>query len=777
MHNGTHPKNTLATKQTNHPANVNGTELSYANNNMQAMYTDTHNQLDDDEIDLRELWNVIRRRKTTIITTALFIFIATLIVTLLMTPIYRASTTIQINPEDSAKVLSYDVGTQESRSNDKDFYQTQYELLKSQALAKHVIDTLNLDRKLEEDKLAKPFFAETIETATKWVQEILQKNSSDNSIQPKKKLGERPIELSFLDNLTISPVKKSRIVKLHYDSEDPELAADITNTLAEEFINMNLNRRVDAASYAENFLKEQLVQVKSRLQESEAELVQYAKKRKIITLSDENNNGQSLTSQTLSALNSALADAEKERINAESKYNQTKNSNETISIQDNPVIQTLKESKVKIQAEYQEKLGVYKPAYPLMIQLKGRIKELDNEINQEAKRSKQAASGILKGDYLAAKQKEDALRKKLTLQKVAYMDFKDNSIQYNTLNREVETNRQLYNDLLQRMKEVGVAGSVGTNNISIVDPATIPYMKHKPNVKLNLALGLIFGLFSGIGLAFLIEFIDDTVKSPEEIERLVHSTILGQIPAIKDNKDAEKQIAFLTANDPNSSMAEAIRSLRTNLLFSTQDGIPKSLHITSATPSEGKSSIIINLATTLCQAGKTVLLIDCDIRKPSVHKRLNIDNNEGLTSYLTSQIDAEAATSPTDIEGLFVISAGPSAPNPAELLSNNKMEELLNLAYEKFDTILLDSPPVMGLADSLILSNIASATIFVVAYGQAKKKSIQDAFSRLKQAQAHIIGTVFSKAKHESGSHDHYDYYYYYQDDNSSNHSEGKRLS
>ncbi len=727
----------------------------------------------DDEIDLRELWAVLSRNKALIITLTLFIFLITLVVTLLMKPIYRAGTTLQINPENSEKVVSYDVNTQEQAFTGKDFYQTQYELLKSKALARLVIDELNLDHRLEGDKLAKPFFSEFLDNIKDELKQAIGSISigDEESQINKSKIGKVPAETLFLKSLTVSPVKNSRIVNIYYDHEDPELAADIVNTLADKFIKMNLDRRVDAASYAETFLKEQLVQAKSRLQESEADLVKYAKERGIINIEDAKGGNYSLTSQSLSALNKALAEAESERIDAESKYKHTTQSSKATRVQENPVVQQLKESKAKLQAEYQEKLGIYKPAYPLMVQIRGRIKELDSEIRKEINSSQRAASSILKGAYIAAKQKEDNIRKKLKAQKSNYMKFKDNSIQYNTLKREVETNRQLYNDLLQRMKEVGVAGSVGTNNLSVVDRAEVPYKIHKPNIKLNLALGMVLGLFVGIGFAFLREFLNDTVKSSEEIERLTHTSVLGLLPYVKGRKDDP---ALLDINNPNSSTSEAIRTLRTHLLFSTQEGMPKSLLITSATPSEGKSSLSINLATMLCQSGKTTLLIDCDLRVPALHKKLKLDNSEGLSNYLTNQIDEEAATKATDIDGLFVITAGPNTPNPVELLSGDRMQELMTLATEKFDTVIIDAPPVMGLADALVLSNYVNATLFVIAYGQAKRKAVQDAYNRLKNAQANIIGTVFTKVKQTSGYGDYYYDYYGYGTDKTLGYSEKK---
>jgi capsular exopolysaccharide synthesis family protein len=715
---------------------------------------DVH-QNDEDEIDLRELWLIIKRRKGTIISLTLFVFILVALKTFLSTPIYRSSVTLQINPENSGKVLQYDVATQNSTPSNsflmRDFYQTQYELLKSKALARDVIDELNLENDLRRPKLVKPFWKEEVDNGKNWLKSLFPTNESHEIESNEVKLGELPVELLFQKNLEVEPVDNSRIVMVHYYSKDPQLSTLIANTLGEKFIDMNLDRRVEAATYAEKFLKEQLVQAKSKLQESEVELVKYAKQKDIINTDDK----QSLDSQKIIDLNKELTEAEKLRIEVEAKYNQVRNAKSISRIQDNVVIQTLKETKAKLQGEYQEKLGIYKPAFPSMVQLKQRIAEIEGQIQQEINSEVDA----LKADFLAAKQKEEEIRAKLSKQKDVFLSLKDNSIHYNTLSREVETNRELYEGLLQRLKEVGVAGSVGANNITILDKATVPFSKYKPNTKVNLALGGIIGLFLGTVVAFLLEFFNNTIKTSSEIENLLKVGVLGMVPSEKK----AKKIPLLTATEPQSAVAEAFRSLRTNLLFSTSHGLPQSLLITSAMPSEGKSSIVSNLGITLAQSGKLVLIIDCDLRKPVQHKHFELDNSDGLSSYLTGQKTEEAITSPTAVDNLFVIPSGPIPPTPVELLSGHAFSELLEKAYERFDIVIIDSPPVIGISDALVLSQSAEATLFTVAYDQTKKNDIQETFKRLYNAKANIIGSIFTKVKQGSGGD--YAYYYYYQDD------------
>lgn len=883
---------------------------------------------DDDEIDLRELWSVLIRRKGTILLITFLVFLAALVATLMMQPIYRATTTIQIKPETT--VLDYDVEAQGQRSiNDKDFYQTQYELLKSRNLAQRTIDELGLEPRLRGEQVGQAYFADSLSSFTTMFspanpnQEEL--DSFDNS--EASEAGEAPLEDKFLANLSVSPVKNSQIITLHYDDTNPELAADIINALADNFINMNLERRAESATYARDFIKQELEKAKGRLLESEEKLVSYAREKEIISIDPDNK--QTLTGQKLAQLAKALASAEEARIKAESKYEQAQASsdksilgNSTVqelkkelaraearyqaelvassaydnsvvrglrselaqlqgrlqaervssSAHDNSVVRGLRSQLVQLQsqlqgeltasnaykspavqslnselqglqAEYQEKLQIYKPAYPLMVQLKQkinevnaqvkrevqvqknttannlkqRIKELQSQIGRETRAVGAATQGNLQqrvnelkaqiqretstintatqknleqrinelqsqisremalvsrtidkgleAELLIARQQEKELKAELISQKTALLELEDKSVGYNTLKREVEENRNLFAGLLQRMNEVTAAAGVGSNNISIVDKAVTPYAKHKPNTKLNLALGLVLGLFVGTVVAFLLEFLDDRIKTENDLDRILGLPILGMAPLVKGKQDSD--VSLLSLQAPTSATAEAFRSLRTNLMFSTSTGAPHTLLITSSMPSEAKSSTCTNLATAFAQAGKRILIVDADLRKPTMHKRLKLDNTRGLSTLLTHQVELEDAIQQTPIENVVAIPAGTIPPNPAELLSSERMLEILQLAPETFDIIIVDAPPVMGLADALILANRVSATILVAAHAQSKKRPLADAYQRLQRAHANIIGTVFTKVKSGASYGYSYDYYYAYGDSHS----------
>lgn len=711
----------------------------YASDSIEATY------VEEDEINLRDLWQVLVRRKWVVLLFFCIIVAATIIATYLTTPIYRSSLTLQIN-RDAPKVLDFQDATQSESIFEKDYYQTQYELLKSRSLAVRVIDQIGLRNNPaflgKNNKKTKDFALD-----------------SNESVEKQKQQEARLVNV-FLSNLTIEPVKRSKLVKIHFDSPDPRLAADIANATANNFINMNLERRFEASSYAKTFIDDRLRQVKANLEDSERELIQFARDNEIINLTDE----QPIVVKQLQQVNSALANAEERRVEAEAIYREmldTKGQGLN-KILDSNVIQQLKGIKADLEAEYQEKLNLYKPAYPTMLQLNGRISDINRKIEDEINNIRSA----IFANYRAQKREEDMLVEKLSDIKDKVLALQDRSIQYKVIKRDTDTNKQLYQGLLQRMKEVGVAGGIISNNITIIDKAETPNHKHKPNPSLNRSLAMIFGLIGGVFLAFFFEYFDDTIKTPEDLEKLSQLPVLGLVPEFKslsasDEKDVD--IGLMSFNDPRSAIAEAYRSTRTALQFSTVSGAPSVLLVTSTSPGEGKTTSAINIATTFCQLGNKVLLIDTDLRNPSIHNSLQINNTKGLTNYLAGDAEPADISTHTCVTRLFAIPSGPLPPNPAELLSSEKMLKLLELAKGKFDRIVLDGPPVMGLADALVLANVADGTVVVVESGKTRQEHLQVALKRLQTTTSSVVGGVLSKYSPINGEYDYYSNYYNYE--------------
>ncbi len=714
--------------------------------------TGSGDDVEGDELNLRELWHVIVKRRWTIILFTLIVVTAVVTATFLKTPIYRASTTVQIDREDIKITKIEEVTPVESGGSGQDYYQTQYELLKSRSLALRVINQLGLAERREPDK--EPSLLAQLK---QWVTDWLPKSNDEKPEPPSESARLEGVISRFLQNLTVEPVRNSHLVKLHYDSSDPKQAANVVNAVAKSYINLNLERRFDASSYARNFLQERLQQVKVKLEDSERQLVSFAREAGIINTDDK----QGITSQTLASINQALSDAEKKRITAEAVYRQMNatRGQGASQILESSTIQTLKETKAKLDAQYQDNLSIYKPAYPAMVQLRSQINQIDSLINQEINNIRAAISAT----YESARAEESLLRASLEQAKKEMLDLQNRSIQFNILRREVDTNRQLYDGLLQRFKEVGVAAGVGTNNISIIDDAKVPVLPYKPNLRLNALLALVLGLLGGVGLAFLFERLDDTFKRPEELEKLLGLPVLGVIPRTRVLRGDDRSIALVGHDDARSAFAEAYRSVRTALQFSTASGVPRLLTVTSTQAGEGKSTTALSLAIQFAQAGKRVLLIDADLRKPSVHRNLGLDNSLGLTNFLVGEaVQPVEIARPTHIPNLFIITSGPLPPNPAELLSTARMMALLSLSAEKFDQVLVDGPPVLGLADALILGNLCEGTLLNVEMGSTPRGHVQGAIKRLRGARVHVLGTIMTKLEARAGAYGYYSSYYHY---------------
>ncbi|MGO4221996.1 GumC family protein [Lysobacter sp. TAF61] len=679
---------------------------------------------DGDEINLLEYWRILRERQWWVIGTAFAVVFLTLVFTLLATPIYRAGSTLQIE-RDTMKIVEFE-GLQPTESPmDRDFYQTQYELLKSRSLARRVIQDLRLtaNKQFEKD-MAK-------------VDEDLTDKANGQAVSASTRQQAREAAMIELvqEELGIEPVRNSRLVRVNFDSPDPLLAARVANAYADGFIASNLERRFDASSYAKKYLEERLTQLKGKLEDSEKELVAFSETERIVSVGDDK---PSLDAQNLSDLNAALAVAQGSRIKAEAMWAQasTGNGMGLPQVVANLLIQKLREQRSTLMAEYQNNLGTYKADYPNMVQLSNQIAEADRQINVEVGNIRDA----IRAEYQAALAQETLLRERITGLKGDVLDLQSRSIQYNILRREAETNRQLYDALLQRYKEIGVAGGVGANNISVIDRAVAPDKANSPRKLLNLAVGMLLGGFLGVLLAFLMHHLDNTVHDPKALEAITGLPVLGAIPRLEQGMTTAQ-----AANDLRSPFAEAYRSVRTALQFATVHGLPRSLLITSASPSEGKSTTAHELARNIAQLGKRVVLVDADLRNPSVHKTTGLSSAMGLSNLLAGARELADVLQHLPNEKLSVITSGPLPPNPPELLAGDSLARLLAQLREQFDMVILDGPPVLGLADAPLLANQAEATVMVAAAEDTRNDALRVSLQRLKAARARVLGAVLTR--------------------------------
>ena len=706
--------------------------------NMMSETTGTEPQ-DDDRIDLREYWSILRRRWRLAAATAVATALVVLVFTLLATPIYRAGTTLQIE-RDTIKVVAFD-GLEPSESPlDRDFYQTQYELLKSRSLARRVIEDTRL--------VADPAYEKYVKQADEGAE--ARGNGKPVPDATRRQLHEDALIEPVLESLTIEPVRNSRLVRVNFDSPDPQMAAKIANAYGTGFIASNLERRFQASSYAKKFLEERLAQLKDRLEESERQVVAFSEQEQIVSISDDK---PSLDAQSLNDLNGALAMAQSARMKAEALWRGA-NQGDGMSLPQvvaNPLIQKLREQKAGMEATYQNSLATFKPDYPNMMQLQQQIAEAKRQIGAEVSNIRQA----VRIDYEAALAQESLLKSRIAGLKGDVLNLQGRSIQYNILKREAEKNRQLYDALLQRYKEIGVAGGIGANNISVIDVASVPMKANSPRTLLNLAVGVVLGVLLGVLVVFVVDYLDNTMRDPKSLEAASGLAVLGAIPRL--GVDETPQQAAL---DLRSSFSEAYRSVRTALQFATPRGLPATLLVTSAGPAEGKSTSALELAQNIAQLGKRVLLIDADLRGASVHKNTGLSAAKGLSSLLSGACGLEDALQSWKGDAVSVITSGPLPPNPPELLGGDAFPKLLGDLRERFDVIVLDGPPILGLADAPLLANHAEATLVVAAAQATRIDSLQVAVRRLQSARARLIGVVLTRFAMEQGE-EHYGYGYH----------------
>ena len=695
---------------------------------------------------MRLLFSVWKHRRLVVAITVAMVVLA-VIVTLLMTPMYRASATLQLDL-DTISVVKVEGFEPTQTGEDRAFLQTQYELLQSRSLAEHVATKLGLAN----DTGFLPMKATGLFS---YLKSLVVSPAAEELRAAAEERRNRVVHL-LQANLTIEGIKTSRLVRVSFDHRDREVAQRVAGSFAKTFIADNLDRKYSSSNYARAFLEERLQQLKARLEENEKELRSYAEDNQIIRLDNDN----SLVSSKLAAMTENLSKAQDDRLRLEGIWKEAENADgfAITKVQESKTIQENRIKRDDLAARYREKLNLFKPSFPEMVQLKARIDEFDRLIRQQI----QDVKDSIKRDYLSALAREDGIRGEITSLEQSLNDQRNKSIRYNILKREADSSKTLYEGLLQRYKEIGVAGGVGTNNISLIDDAVLPERPRTPRVALNLALGLVLGILFGVGTAIAIDYFDDRFKVPEDVEKTLGLAVLGIIPKV-EGTDVDQIL-----NDPKAAIAEAYRSLRTSIQFATSTGTPRSVYITSTKRAEGKSTTAVALADKFTQLGLRVLLIDADMRKPSLHKKLVLSNESGLSNYLVGVLTISEAVQRTGNDKLYVMTTGPLPPNPAELLASPRMVDLLSGAKQAFDLVIIDGPPLMGLADSVITASLIEATILCVGANDARKNAAIVALRRLYASHARVIGAVFTRFDTKEVGYGYgygYGYYYAYGDD------------
>jgi polysaccharide biosynthesis transport protein len=712
---------------------------------------------------LREYLRVLIKRKWTVVGCLLAIFGATLVASLKMTPIYEAMGRIAINRPDNNLVNFKDSANGGADYSDPTTdLDTEVGILQSDLLALQVIKDLNLDKMPEFG--GKP----SIGPESNLAPDALAANSARTDAL----IG------AFKGGLHVSLKPNTRIVEIRYISTNPQLAALIVNTIASTYVEQNFKTKFESTMQASDWLQKQLTDLQIKVETSQEKLVKYQKEHEILGTDEK----QNIITEKLGELNRELTAAESIRMEKESLYKLIQSADpETVastaealesggangSAGLSPLLGTLRSREADLKIQIADLSTQFGPSYPKVGQLNGQLKEVDNQIQGELKK----IVDRVRGEYLAAQQQEDMLKEEFEKQKQEANQLNESAIDYSLLKRDVDVNRQLYEGLLEKLKEAGVTAGLRSNNVRLVDIARAPAGPTEPNIPRNLAFGFVLGLTSGIGLAFLLENMDNTVRTTEQAQSLSGLPALGMIPlGSKSASEASathvlgvtsssEAVELVAHSRPQSQMAESYRALRTSLLLSNLGTPPKVVMVTSARPQEGKTTTSINTAVVLAQKGVRVLLIDADLRRPSIHKTLGLGPRTGLSNVLTGSTSLEQAVLRSAVlSNLFILPAGTPPPNPAELLASSNMRDLLLDLRDKYDHIVIDTPPTLSVTDAVVLSPRVDAIVLVIRSGKTTKQALRRSRDILMQVNARVTGVLLNAVDLTSP-----DYYYYYE--------------
>ncbi|MBB4004837.1 GumC family protein [Aurantimonas endophytica] len=672
-----------------------------------------------------------------ILAAAVLAIIVGMIVTLMQTPKYEAAARLEILVP-SAKV--FDDLQVVSEGTDLRAFLTAREKIRSRALAERVVYELNLSEN------ANFLFPEPNIAVSNLFDRAFGRSEprSLDDIAPEAR--ERLAIARVRENLSAELVNNTSLMTVTFRDQNPEIAQQVVNQAAQSFIDQRLDQTSETSSLARQFIQEQVLQVKDRLQSSEEELVAYAKSEGL-TIDDSNS---SLILNSIRDINQALSQAVRERLDKGRWVTQIDaGSGASLpQVLESQGIQNLRDRVAELRSVYQQKLGTLKPAYPEMRQLSAQIGELESQIEQAI----DVVTSSIRLEFQDAQTSEKQLRAELAELEAQQADFQDRNIRYTILKREVDSNRSQYESLIAKLNEVGVGSELRNQNAAIVDAAAVPRSPYSPRMPMNMAMSLALFMAGTAGFIYLRELLDNTFTVPAQLESELRLPVLGILPAIPvDGLDDALM-------DQQSALSEAYRSLRTSLQFTGTEGTPKSLLVTSSEASEGKSTSTYKLAEDFAVLGAKVLVIDADLRKPSLHRMFNTSNTIGLSNLLTSTISAEDMREifkNTRFDNVRLLTSGTLPPNPADLLSSPKMAQLMRLFAERFDMIIIDAPPVLGLSDAPILSRLTEGTLLIVSSGQVGRKHAAAAVKRLRSTGANVIGAALTKLEVKKFDYNH----------------------
>lgn len=677
---------------------------------------------------LLQYWQVVQRWRWVILAIIGAALLAGVIVTMLMTPLYTATSRIEVS-RDEGNVTKVEGVESPEFGRSLEFYQTQYSLLQARSLAERVARELRLSRD-------ERFFA-AIGMPLDDSADLLAANRTDQAVG------------ALLAGIKVVPVRGSSLVDVSFTSADPEISARIANAWADQFIKANLARRFAATADARKFLEERLADLRIRLEQSESQQIDYASRQGIIAIERTEVDGRTTSQRTLAAadlqaLNDELARATAERIAAEAE-SRSGSVDGAAAAMVTSATGPMRQRRAELAAEYARLLVQFDPKYPAAQAVADQIRALDTAISREEARNRSSSAQVRSGRYAQAVERERQLRARVEQLKATLDQQQRAGVQNNIFQRDVDTNRQLYDALLQRYKEIGVAG-VATNNISVVDAAEVPTSPSQPRLGLNLAFALLAGLGIAVLAVLALNQMDEGLRNPTEVSGKLGIPLLGSVPNVEDGTSLD-----LIA-DVKSELSEAYLSILSNLAFSTDHGLPRSIMVTSTRPAEGKSTSALAIAAMIGRSERSTILIDSDMRSPSGHEFLGLGNERGLSNFLAGDDDWRKLIQPTRFKGLSLLSAGPQPPSAAELLSSQRFGQLIEQLGSAFDHIVIDAPPILGLADAPLLSRLVEGCVFVIEAKGVSVRGVRASLDRLRAVNAHILGGVLTKLEHRDAA-------------------------
>lgn len=720
-----------------------------------------------------DYWTVLVRHRWTVFTFLVVTVVVTTIWTFTTRPVFTAMVTLRIE-KDEPRVLKFEEVVKSDPQ--QEYYQTQLKIISSRSLANRVIEILRLDEHPEFQMLGREngWVTRTMDWARdhliKWVPLPPPPEPQTNDDLTL----ESSMTRAFGRRLTVEPVLNARLVKVGFESHYPDLAARVANTLAEAFITQQLDQKVETTRYATQFLAKQMEETRKKLEAAEDRLNRFLATQDILFVgsSDRVGERQDLVIQQLGVLSDALLKARGDRIAKESIVRQALNQDVDSfpAVLQSPLIAKLKEDMVRLEGEYRKLSQTFKPEYPRMQRTERNLAEIKRQLQGEVNR-------IVAGldiDYRAALQSERELERVVSEHRNQARQLDQKMASYRMLHRDVDTNRELYTALLTRLKETQISSSLVISNISFVDRAEVPLTPSWPSKTLNLLLGSVIGLVGGVSLAFVFEYLDTDIKDAKEVERVLRVPTIGVVPSqrsldgwrerrrrrLAEDNGGRGSFALVAHAEMESVLAEVFRNLRTSLLYSAPDHPPKTLMITSLHPEDGKTSLATNLSIALAQLGAgEILLVDADMRRSNLHELLEVPQAPGLSTFLTGQAELPAVLKPTKIPNLYVIPAGRTPLNPAELMASTRLRQMVDVLGERFNHIVFDAPPLIGVSDAMILAPCVHGVVLVLRHGQADREASQQAVRLLASARARLLGVVLNDVNVSQGGSVYYGAY------------------